>query len=72
MSSWDVVYERTSTGWSAYVPALPGLGVAAATRDSAERLVIEATTFHLEGLAQDGLPLPQPDIVEVGRVQLPA
>ncbi len=44
----------------------------AATRDSAERLVVEATTFHLEGLAHDGLPLPQPAIVEVGRVQLPA
>ena len=30
MTRWSVVYERTSTGRSAYVPALPGLGVAGA------------------------------------------
>lgn len=70
MSSWDVVYERTATGWSAYVPALPGVGVAGATRDETERLLAEAITFHIEGLAEDGLPVPEPDSVEVGRVHV--
>lgn len=69
MSSWDVVYERTDSGWSAYVPALPGVGVAGATRQETELLIAEATAFHLEGLAEDGLPLPQPDDIEIGRVE---
>ena len=69
MSSWDVVYERTLTGWSAYVPALPGVVAAGTTRKETEGLIAEATAFHLEGLAEDGLPIPEPQIVEVGRVR---
>jgi len=69
VSSWDVVYERTDSGWSAYVPALPGVGVAGATRRETEQLIAEATAFHLEGLAIDGLPIPQPDDIEIGRVE---
>lgn len=69
MSSWGVVYERTDTGWSAYVPALPGLGVAGASREETERLVAEAIALHLDGLAEDGLPIPEPDVADVGRVQ---
>jgi predicted RNA binding protein YcfA (HicA-like mRNA interferase family)/predicted RNase H-like HicB family nuclease len=65
MTRWSVVYERTSTGWSAYVPALPGLGVAGATRAEVEQLIREGIPFHLAGLAEDGLPMPDPDSVEV-------
>ncbi|MGH9103086.1 MAG: type II toxin-antitoxin system HicB family antitoxin [Acidimicrobiales bacterium] len=71
MSTWSVVYERTDTGWSAYVPALPGVGVAGATREETERLVGEAIALHLEGLAEDGLPVPEPDMADVGRVTPP-
>jgi predicted RNase H-like HicB family nuclease len=69
-----VVYERTATGWSAYAPALPGVGVAGATREETERLAAEAIALHLQGLAEDGLPIPQPDVVDVGQVEpaLPA
>jgi predicted RNase H-like HicB family nuclease len=70
LTSWTVVYERTSTGWSAFVPALPGVGVAAATRDEAEQLISEAIQMHIEGLTADGLPIPEPDSVFVGRVEL--
>ena len=74
MTTWVVVYEQTSTGWSAYPPALPGVGVTAATREDAEALVGEAITMHLQGLAEDGLPIPTPDAVAVGSVEtaLPA
>jgi predicted RNase H-like HicB family nuclease len=65
MTRWSVVYERTSNGWSAYVPALPGLGVAGATRAEVEQLIREGIPFHLAGLAEDGLPMPDPDSVEV-------
>lgn len=71
MSTWTVVYERTATGWSAYVPALPGVGVAGATREETERLVSEAIVTHLEGLTEDGLSIPEPDSVDVGHVEFP-
>ncbi len=64
-TTWSVVYERTATGWSAYVPALPGLGVTGATRAEVEQLIREGIPFHLEGLAEDGLPIPDPTSVEV-------
>jgi predicted RNase H-like HicB family nuclease len=62
MPTWRVVFERTATGWSAYVPALAGL---AATRDEAEQLIPEGMPFHLQGLAEEGMPLPDPSSVEV-------
>jgi predicted RNase H-like HicB family nuclease len=70
LTSWTVVYERTSTGWSAYVPALPGVGVAAATHEESEELIRDAIAMHLDGLADDGLPIPEPDSVDVGQVEL--
>ena len=70
MTTWTVVYERTATGWSAYVPALPGLGVAGKTRNEVEQLIREGIPFHLEGLAEDGLPIPDPGRVEVDTVDV--
>ena len=70
MSTWTVVYEYTATRWSAFVPALSGVGAAGASRDEAERLIKEAIGLHLDGLAEDGLPIPDPDIVDVGQVEL--
>jgi predicted RNase H-like HicB family nuclease len=67
-TTWSVVYERTATGWSAYVPALPGLGVTSATRAEVEQLIRDGIPFHLEGLAEDGLPIPDPTSVEVQAV----
>ena len=68
MTTWAVVYERTSTGWSAYVPALPGLGVAGSTRAEVEQLIREGIPFHLEGLAEEGLPVPDPSTIEVDAI----
>ena len=58
MKEYAVVLEKTSNGWSAYVPDLPGLGVAAATIEETERLIREGIEFHLEGMREDGLPIP--------------
>jgi predicted RNase H-like HicB family nuclease len=65
---WSVVYERTSTGWSAYVPALPGLGVAGETRAEVEQLIRDGIPFHLEGLVEEGLPVPDAGSVDVAAV----
>ena len=55
-----VVYEQTPNNWSAYVPDLPGCVAAADTRDEVEQLIREAIEFHIEGLLEDGEPVPQP------------
>lgn len=68
MSTWTVVYEHGPTSWGAYVPALPGLGVAGETRAEVEQLIREGIPFHLEGLTAEGLPIPDPNSVEAEAV----
>ena len=53
------------------MPALPGVGVAGATRQETEQLIGEAIVLHLAGLTEDGLPIPEPDSVAIGHVELP-
>ena len=65
-----VVIERGEKSWGAHVPDLPGCIAVGETRDEALRLIREAIDFHIEGLRQDGLPVPSPSsesaFVEVG------
>jgi len=55
-----VVYEKSQTGWGAYAPDLPGLGVAGNTLDEVKGLIREAIEFHLEGMREHGDPVPIP------------
>ena len=58
-----VIYEKSATGRGAYVPDLPGLGVAGATMEEVKQLVREAIDFHLEGMRLHGDPIPEPSTV---------
>ena len=55
-----VVYEKSDTGWGAYAPDLPGLGIAAETLEEAKELIREAIDFHLEGMREHGDQIPVP------------
>jgi predicted RNase H-like HicB family nuclease len=55
-----VVVERGDTSWAAHVPDLPGCVAVGETREEAVRLIREAIEFHIEGLKQDGAPVPAP------------
>ena len=68
VSTWVAAYERTSTGWSAYVPALPGLAATGDARPEVEQVIRDGIPLHLEGLAEDGLPIPDPASVEAEAV----
>lgn len=57
---YAVVVSRTDTGYSAYPPDLPGVGVAGRTLDEVLTLVEEAIVFHLEGLRRHDEPVPEP------------
>ncbi len=59
MKKYLVVYEKTATGFSAYVPDLPGCIATASTKKSIEKNIYETIRFHLEGLRAEGLPVPK-------------
>ncbi|MGA2696198.1 MAG: type II toxin-antitoxin system HicB family antitoxin [Terriglobales bacterium] len=60
MNRYLIVVEKTNTGYSAYSPDLGGCAATGATREEVESQMRDAIAFHLEGMARDGQPLPQP------------
>ena len=66
---YAVVIEDAGGNFSAYVPDLPGCVAAGRTVAETEVAIREAIVFHLEGLREDGSPVPPPtsrvDYVEV-------
>jgi predicted RNase H-like HicB family nuclease len=69
--TYTVIYEKTSTGYSAYVPDLPGCVAAASTLAEAKALMEEAIEMHLEVLREDGDPIPEPTTL-AGTIAVPA
>ena len=55
-----VVIERGASSFGAYVPDLPGCVAVGETRQEVEGLIREAIVFHIEGLREEGQPLPEP------------
>jgi predicted RNase H-like HicB family nuclease len=55
---YAVVIEKALGNYSAYVPDLPGCVATGATTADVEREIREAIAFHIEGLREDGLPVP--------------
>jgi predicted RNase H-like HicB family nuclease len=60
MFKYAVIFEKSRTGYGAYVPDLPGCVAAAATLKETEELIREAIEFHLEGMREDGDAIPAP------------
>ena len=55
-----VIVEKGPTSFGAYVPDLPGCIAAGETKEEVLALIHEAVEFHIEGLKEDGLPVPPP------------
>jgi predicted RNase H-like HicB family nuclease len=58
-----VIYEKTATGYSAYVPDLPGCIAAAGSLVETESLMRGAIELHLAGMREDGDQIPPPTTV---------
>lgn len=56
---YAVVIEKGDTSFGAYVPDLPGCVAVAETKEELEKLIAEAITFHIEGLLENGDPIPE-------------
>ena len=57
---YAVVIEKGERNYSAYVPDLPGCVTTGATPEEVKAEIREAIEFHLEGMREDGLPVPKP------------
>ena len=66
---YTVVIEKTPNNYAAYVPDLPGCVATANSREELLEEIREAIEFHIEGMREDGEPVPEPqataDVVEV-------
>ena len=60
MSKYLVIFEKAKENYSAYSPDIPGCIATGMTRAEAQQNIREAIRFHIEGLQEDGLPLPEP------------
>jgi len=66
---YAIVIEKAGENFSAYVPDLPGCVATGQTTSEAESAIREAIELHLQGMKDDGSPIPPPssrvDYVEV-------
>jgi predicted RNase H-like HicB family nuclease len=71
MKKYLIVIERTDMGYSSYSPDLPGCVSTGKTREDTEKNMREAIEFHVDGLRQEGYPVPEPQTTS-SYVELPA
>lgn len=66
---YTVIIEKSETGFGAYVPDLPGCVAVGESREEVTMLIQEAIEFHLEGMREEGLSIPEPvsssELVEI-------
>ena len=60
---YAIVLEKAENNYSAYVPDLPGCVATGYTVEETEREMRVAIEFHIEGLREDGLLIPQPESI---------
>jgi predicted RNase H-like HicB family nuclease len=57
---YAVVIEKAEGNYSAYVPDLPGCVATGVTVQDVENEIREAIAFHIEGMREDGIAVPEP------------
>jgi predicted RNase H-like HicB family nuclease len=68
---YAIVIEKAGENFSVHVPDLPGCVATGPTAEEGKTQIREAIEFHLEGLLEDGLVIPQP-ASRVGYVEVAA
>jgi predicted RNase H-like HicB family nuclease len=70
MKRYAIIIEDAGTNLSAYVPDLPGCVATGKTTSEVEMHMREAIELHIEGMIEDGTPVPEPssrvDYIEIG------
>jgi predicted RNase H-like HicB family nuclease len=60
---YAIVVEKAGNNFSAYSPDLPGCVATGSSVREAEKEIQAAIQFHIDGLREDGLPIPAPSSV---------
>jgi predicted RNase H-like HicB family nuclease len=60
---YAVIIEQAEGNYSAYVPDLPGCITTGKSIAEIEQNIREAIEFHLDGLREEGLPIPVPSTI---------
>jgi predicted RNase H-like HicB family nuclease len=60
---YAIVIEKADGNYSAYVPDLPGCVATGATVADVGNEIREAIRFHIDGLKEDGQPVPKPSSI---------
>jgi predicted RNase H-like HicB family nuclease len=55
-----IILEKGETSFGAYAPDLPGCVAVGETPEEVLHLMQDAIEMHLEGLREEGLPIPVP------------
>ena len=61
---YAVVIEKGPESYGAYVPDLPGCGVAGNSKAEVLRLIKEAVVLHIEGMKEQGVAIPAASAIE--------
>jgi predicted RNase H-like HicB family nuclease len=56
---YAIVIEHAGDNYSAYAPDLPGCVATGATVDEVRVRMQDAIAMHIDGLREDGLPVPE-------------
>ena len=69
---YAIIIEKAENNYSAYVPDLPGCIATGQTIEETEQQLREAIELHIEGMIEDGLPIPEPnshvEYIEIDKV----
>ncbi|MHB1042273.1 MAG: type II toxin-antitoxin system HicB family antitoxin [Eubacteriales bacterium] len=63
MRNYLVIIEKADGNYSAYLPDVPGCVATGKTKEEAKKAIGTALAMHLNGLREDGLPIPEPAAV---------
>lgn len=63
-----VIFEKSSNGWGAFVPDLPGCVALGFTLEETKKLIREALEYHLAAMRASGDEIPDPSYVELVEV----
>jgi predicted RNase H-like HicB family nuclease len=67
-----VIYEKTATGYSAYVPDLPGCVTTGGTLEETKANMREAIGGHIDAMRQHGEAIPEPTTIAAEQMAFPA
>lgn len=61
---YAMIIEKGERNYSAYFPDVPGCIATGATLDELKQRMQEALEMHIRGMREDGLPIPEPSLVD--------